>query len=185
MMEPEGNGMLRRLDPWFWGTALLTFLADQTAKALVQGYLHLGQSIPLAGPLRITYVTNPGAAFGLFPGATGMLVLASLVGMVLVLYIYRSQEGQGRLFRLALGLQMGGAMGNLLDRLRLGYVVDFIDLRVWPVFNLADSSIVVGLTLLVLLTLWSRPRPRREEAPTAPAEPPSPPEASDAGPPGR
>lgn len=171
--------MARRLDPWFWGTALLALLADQSTKALVQLTMRLGQSIPAHGPLRITYVTNPGAAFGLFPGATGVLVLASLVGVVLVLYIYRSQGGKGRLLRLALGLQLGGAWGNLLDRLRLGYVVDFIDLRVWPVFNLADTFIVVGLALLMGLTLWGRPRPQ-ETSPAPPADP-SAPETSDPG----
>jgi len=158
--------MRRRPDPWFLGSALVVFGVDQASKALVQMHMRLGESIPLVGPVRLTYVLNSGAAFGLFPGATGFLVLASFVGILLVLYLYRFQWGQGRLLRLALGLQLGGATGNLVDRLRTGYVVDFIDLRVWPIFNLADSSIVVGLTLLLALTLLDRPR--REPEPAAP-----------------
>jgi signal peptidase II len=144
--------------------ASLVLLADRLTKHLVRASIGPGQSVPLASwltpVLQITYVTNTGAAFGLFPGWSQILIaIAVIVIVALVWYYFQLPDGQW-LMHVALGLQLGGATGNLIDRLRFsGSVLDFIDLnfwplRQWPVFNVADSSIVVGVTLLTLLMVW-------------------------------
>lgn len=154
----------RRRDNWILPvTAALVLLVDQVVKHIVVAWLEEGQSWDVASWLtpvfRISHVTNTGAAFGLFPKwGDFFIVVASVVVVVIVLY-YRYLPDGHRLARLALGLQLGGALGNLVDRLRQGFVVDFIDLNFWPlhnwpVFNLADSSIVTGVVLLALLMLW-------------------------------
>lgn len=144
--------------------AAVVLLADQVTKYLLRANLRPGQSVDLTAWLapvfRLTYVTNTGAAFGLFPGwGRFFVVIAVFVIVALVWYTLQLSDGYW-LIQLALGLQLGGACGNLVDRLRYGgSVVDFIDLNFWPlhrwpVFNLADASIVVGVTLLSLLMLW-------------------------------
>ena len=141
----------------------LSVLADQITKYLVRSNLRPGQAIELTPWLssifQVTYVTNSGAAFGLFPGASSVfIVIAVVVIVALVWYYLRLSDGEW-LVQLALGLQLGGAIGNLIDRLRFdGAVVDFIDLNFWPlqrwpVFNIADSSIVVGVSLLTLVMI--------------------------------
>jgi signal peptidase II len=157
--------------------AALVLLADQATKQLVRASLDPGQSLPLtpwlSPVLQITYVTNTGAAFGLFPDWSQILIaIAVIVILALVWYYFQLPDGQW-LMHVALGLQLGGAGGNLIDRLRFGgSVVDFIDLnfwplRRWPVFNIADSSIVVGVTVLTLLMMWEEWRgeqPQRQLA---------------------
>jgi len=144
--------------------ASFVILADQATKYLVRQSLRPGQSIDLAPWLtpifRLTYVTNSGAAFGLFPNwGQAFVVIAVIVIAALVWYYIRLSDGHW-FVQLALGLQLGGASGNLIDRLLFnGSVVDFIDLNFWPlhrwpIFNLADSSIVVGVTLLTILMVW-------------------------------
>jgi signal peptidase II len=160
--------------------AALVLLADQVTKYLVRANLRPGQSLPLVRwltpVLQITYVTNTGAAFGLFPGWSQILIpVAVIVVAALVWYYFQLPDGQ-LLMHVALGLQLGGASGNLIDRLRFGgSVVDFIDLnfwplRRWPVFNVADSSIVVGVTLLTLLTMWEEWHEERANRQLAMAE---------------
>jgi signal peptidase II len=148
---------------------VLSLLVDQVSKFLVTAWLREGQSwdiAPWLAPVfHITYVTNTGAAFGLFPGLGDFfVVIAVIVIVALILYQWHLPDGQW-LMRVALGLQLGGAIGNLVDRLRQGFVVDFIDLNFWPmhdwpVFNLADTSIVTGVTLLTLLMMWEERRER-------------------------
>ena len=125
------------------------FLLDQGSKQFIKTFLSYGESWPGEGDFRLTHVTNSGAAFGFFTDATPMLVLASIVAIGFLVYFYRAHALPRPLLRFAIGLQMGGALGNLVDRLHSGFVVDFIDLAWWPVFNLADSSIVVGMFILV------------------------------------
>lgn len=157
-------------------TAALVLLADQVSKYLVTTRLGEGQSwdiAPWLAPLfRITHVTNTGAAFGLFPRWGDFLVIVAAI-VVVAIFIYQRYLSDGQwLVRVALGLQLGGAIGNnLVDRLSRGSVVDFIDLnfwpmREWPVFNLADTSIVTGVSLLVLWMLWEERRERLEQSVT-------------------
>lgn len=128
---------------------VVTLAADQTSKRMVDLNMHFGQSVPDEGFFRLTYVTNSGMAFGLFPGQAVLPALASMVGIVVLLAFYRTRAVSDPILKTSLGLQLGGAIGNLVDRVRLGYVIDFIDVGSWPVFNLADSAIVVGLTMLL------------------------------------
>ncbi len=130
-------------------TALLVLAADQLSKIWIRFNLAVGQSLFQVGLFRISHIHNTGAAFGLFPGQSLALTIVSIVGIVLilfcVLFIYhRFPLLNNRLNKVALGLVLGGAVGNLIDRLRFGYVTDFIDFTIWPTFNLADSAIVVG-----------------------------------------
>lgn len=151
------------------GMAALVLLVDQISKYLVMTHLGEGQSwdiAPWLSPfLRITHTTNTGAAFGLFPQWGNFFILIAAVVIVAILVYQRYLPDGQRLVRVALGLQLGGAIGNLADRLIRGSVVDFLDLnfwplREWPVFNLADTSIVTGVSLLALLMLWEE---RREQ----------------------
>ena len=130
-------------------TVPTVFAADQLSKHLIRTNMYVGESWPAEGLFRLTYGTNSGSAFGLFSSQTPLLILASLIAIGFLVYFYRTQALPRRLLRLAIGLQMGGALGNLIDRLRAGTVVDFIDVGPWPIFNLADTSIVVGMALLI------------------------------------
>ncbi len=131
--------------------AVLVFLADQFSKYLVREFLLLHESFPYDGFARITHTFNTGSIFGLFQGNNTPLILVSFVGVAVLILLYRSQRFPTGLLRLSLGLQLGGAFGNLIDRLRLGYVTDWIDIGAWPVFNIADASIVTGLVILAWL----------------------------------
>ncbi|HSM56129.1 MAG TPA: signal peptidase II [Candidatus Sulfomarinibacteraceae bacterium] len=138
-------------------------IVDHITKLFIEQWLPLNSTwapIPeLAGVFRITHVSNTGAAFGLFPGGSLIFtVIAIIVVGVIIVYNYQL-SGSQRLLRLALGLQLGGATGNLVDRLRLGHVTDFLDFGPWPVFNVADASIVAGVVILGILMF----REQREE----------------------
>ncbi len=146
--------------------AAIVFLLDQLTKFLVRAYLPFGYSFPFDGLFRITHVHNTGSAFGILQGQNTPLIFVSVIGILVLALIYRSQPRPTNLLRLSLGLQIGGALGNLLDRLRLGWVTDFIDVGAWPVFNLADASIVTGLVLLGWLLL--RPSSRNNAPETGP-----------------
>ena len=133
-------------------TGLLIVVADQFSKAWIRANLPEGRSLFETGFLRITHVHNTGAAFGLFPDQSFALIIVALIGItailayVLVIYRYFPLP-DGMLGKLALGLVFGGTLGNLIDRLRFGYVIDFIDFGFWPAFNIADSAITVGIII--------------------------------------
>ncbi len=137
----------------FFLTAILVVAADQLTKFWVRANLAPHQSIPEEGFLQITHVKNTGAVFGLFADHTLLLSLTALVGIAALLIFYRYLPLDTTLSKSALGLLLGGTVGNLADRLRLGYVTDFIDVGIWPTFNLADSAIVVGAAILAFFFL--------------------------------
>ena len=146
----------RLQDRWqnavFFLTGLLIVVADQLSKAWIRTNLPEGWSLFEIGFLRITRVHNTGAAFGLFPDQSFVLIIVALTGitaiLVYVLVIYRYFPlPDGMLGKLALGLVFGGTLGNLIDRLRFGYVTDFIDFSFWPAFNIADSAVTVGVII--------------------------------------
>ena len=150
--------------PWrMWLADWLLILAaagafglDQLSKYIVRSNLSLGEAWPADYFISLKYTTNSGSAFGLFPNQTTLLIVASFFAVGFLIYFYKTHARPRKLLRLAIGLQLGGAIGNLFDRVRDGAVVDFIDVGPWPTFNIADSSIVVGMAILVgLLTLWS------------------------------
>lgn len=134
----------------------VVILLDQLSKAYIRQNLKPQTSIPIIkGVFHITHVKNTGAAFGLFPNYQLVFLILSLVVIVFILVFLRHTKPKKRLFRLALGLELGGAIGNLIDRAFFGRVTDFLDFRVWPVFNLADCAIVVGLFLLAFILFSS------------------------------
>lgn len=147
-----------------YATAAGVYGLDQVTKTLAAEHLRGRPPIELiSGILELRYVTNAGGAFGLFGGLTWLFVSASII--VILLIALASRDLPGRYPAVALGLVLGGAIGNLTDRaLRgprfSGRVVDFVDLQIWPVFNLADSAIVIGAALLLAAGLFGR-RDRR------------------------
>ena len=139
----------RRWDFLLILTVPFVLATDQITKQLVRANLDLGESWPATGFVRLTHGLNTGTAFGFFPNQTLVLILASVIAIGFLIYFYRTHALPMPLLRFAIGLQLGGALGNLVDRLRTGAVVDFIDVGRWPIFNIADSSIVVGMALLI------------------------------------
>ena len=135
--------------------AVFVFLCDQFSKYLVSELLALGESVPREGFLRITHTFNTGSIFGLFQGQNTPLILVSFIGVAVLILLYRMQRFPTGLLRLSLGLQLGGAFGNLVDRIRLGHVTDWVDVGPWPVFNVADASIVTGLVILAWLFIMA------------------------------
>lgn len=132
-------------------TALVVLTIDLLSKYIVQSNMELYQSIPVVENIfHITYILNPGAAFGMLAYKTSFFVAVSAALILGVVFFYRRIARETLLVKLSLGMVAGGAVGNLIDRIRYGKVVDFLDFRVWPVFNLADTAIVIGVGLLIL-----------------------------------
>lgn len=139
--------------------ALAVVALDQLSKALVRAHVPVNTSwspVPwLDSIFALTHVRNTGAAFGLFPGASALFMLVKVVAVVLVIAYAGRISRISPLLRVAFGLHLGGAAGNLIDRVTHGYVTDFIDLRVWAVFNIADSAVVIGTALLAYYALFT------------------------------
>jgi signal peptidase II len=139
------------------GVAFFVLVLDQLTKIVVSTSLPEGgwwSPFPsLVRVFRIIHITNSGAAFGIFPNQGNFfLAIAVIVAVAIVLY-YRYLPTGSWLVRVSLGLQLGGAMGNLIDRMRYGHVVDFVDIGFWPIFNVADVAIVTGVAILAYC-LW-------------------------------
>ena len=142
--------------------------ADQVTKHLVTSRLALDESVHVVGPLSIHHVQNSGIAFGLFASATAIVIVLTAAAVVWMLWFFARSGQRHPVLPVALGLVIGGSVSNLIDRVRLGYVTDFLDLRFWPAFNLADTFICVGVAILLLtLIAADRPRLRRFDAPGA------------------
>ncbi len=124
--------------------------ADQLTKGIVSSRLALYDEVHVIGPLSIHHVTNSGIAFGLFSSATFVVILATSVAVTWMLYFFARSGARHPVLPVALGLVIGGSVSNLVDRVRLGHVTDFLDVKFWPAFNLADSFIVVGVAILLL-----------------------------------
>lgn len=142
----------------FLGVAFLVVVLDQLTKRVAEDRLRGQRSVPLVDDiLRLTYIENRGAAFGLLQDQTTFFVLVGIIVIAVIAMSYRYLPRSGFLLHLALGLMLGGAVGNLIDRVRQGYVVDFVDFGYranwWPVFNVADSAIVIGVALMALSAL--------------------------------
>ena len=137
----------------FYLIVLLIFLSDQMSKAWVQRFLHWEETWPHPGtPLALTLTQNTGGAWGILPHGNHYFILFATVAVIALLFAYHRMAQVELLVGGAFALALGGACGNLLDRLRYGYVVDFFDLRLihWPIFNLADSAITIGIILLLV-----------------------------------
>ncbi len=160
------SGLSLLADPLPWLALAAVFAADQVSKTLVIRSLARFESWPTDGFLRFTHAWNTGTAFGLFPQYGGLLTIVSLAAVVVLALFYRAAKNPSVLVRIAFGMQLGGAFGNLFDRVRIGHVTDFIDVGPWPVFNLADSSIVVGIALMAW-HFWNAASAEQPEKPAA------------------
>ncbi|HXA30068.1 MAG TPA: signal peptidase II [Candidatus Angelobacter sp.] len=136
------------------GTAIAVFGLDHLSKWLVTQHLALGEQWPSSGPVTIHLIHNRGAAFGLFPELQTVFLGVAAVVSLYILFA-GPRFAQGLAAQITLGAILGGAVANAVDRFVQGYVVDFVDLQRWPVFNLADSCIVVGIVVAVF-TLGTR-----------------------------
>jgi len=138
----------------------LILLADRVSKHLVMANMHDRESIPIIPPIfYLTYVQNRGAAFGLFQGRVAVLSLVALVCLSLVLMHWKKLKAKSAFVRWGVVISVVGALGNLLDRLRWGAVIDFLDIRIF-VFNVADVAIVLGVALLFWEVLVHDPQTR-------------------------
>jgi len=128
---------------------------DQLSKFLIRANMSLGQSIPEDGFFRITYITNAGGTWGIFDN-TAFLTAATAVVVIATVVLYLRYPLAKRMpVKVALGLLLGGAIGNMIDRLSHGQVTDFVDVGAWPIFNLADCAIVVGVILIASYLIFS------------------------------
>ncbi|MDP2211995.1 MAG: signal peptidase II [Candidatus Aquicultor sp.] len=138
----------------FYIVATLIIVIDQITKAIVRSAMPIGESLPLIpGVLYLTHIANSGAAFGILQNNRVIFFVAAAVVISLIFCFQRSLGKDNRAMNFCLGLVMGGAIGNLIDRVTIGAVTDFIDFRFWPVFNVADSAIVIGAIFLGLIIL--------------------------------
>ena len=143
--------------------AVATVVLDQVTKAAVVSRLGICERIPILGTsLRLTHIRNSGAVFGMMRSASTYFTFFSIIAAVILVVVLFFARRASVLVRVSLGMVMGGAVGNLIDRLRYGAVVDFIDVGVsesvrWPCFNVADSAITVGVILLIVSS-FARPR---------------------------
>lgn len=142
--------------------AAVVLAVDQVTKALVRGSIERGEARPLIPGVDLVNVRNPGIAFGLFSGGGVLLILLAVAAMVVLVSVFAA-HADTPLAWLPTGLLLGGALGNLVDRVRDGAVTDFIDLPRWPSFNLADSAITIGVLALIYV-LEGPPRRRRAAA---------------------
>jgi signal peptidase II len=141
----------------FYLPAFSILAFDQFLKTLVHRSMGVGQSLPFLGKIiKLTYVRNTGAAFSLFPGYSFYLLLISLLAVGVIIYFHRHISHKDYFLQVALAFILGGSLGNLVDRFSRGYVVDYIDFGFWPVFNLADIMINVGVVLLAYRLIFVR-----------------------------
>jgi signal peptidase II len=159
---PQITGSQKRIAWWyaliFLGIVAILLILDIITKEWIRANLPLGGSFPEIWRLNIVHVQNTGSAFGLFTNQAFLLSIVAIAGLVVVLLFFRYLRDLGFMGGLALSLIFVGALGNLIDRLRFGYVTDFIYVRLWgnvfwPAFNVADSAITVGAILLAFVAL--------------------------------
>lgn len=147
---------------WIWATTLVWFIADQLTKLSIVSHMQLGESFSVWGAvLSFTRRINTGGAFGILQGNILLLSIVGCLVLVLLMIFGPGLVGRGRLSLFALGMVAGGAAGNLLDRARLGHVIDFIDVHLtssytWPTFNVADIGISIGVALLLYVSIFGK-----------------------------
>lgn len=145
MMEAKTHSMAPG-----WITVFAILILDQAVKLYVEASYALGTSIPIIEDVfHFTYIQNPGAAFSMLEHQRWFFIGVNLILFCVVARYYRRISRENRWIRYGLALLFGGAMGNLIDRLRLGAVIDFFDFRIWPVFNIADIGICVGVAMMM------------------------------------
>lgn len=167
-MEKEYRPRDKWRDVVFGSVVLLVLLADQLTKTWIRANLAFGQSLWDAGFFQILHVQNTGAAFGIFKGHSFTITIVDIVGIIVILalvFLLRRRWSfyDSRLLRAGMGMVMGGTMGNLIDRLCIGHVTDFLDFKVWPVFNVADSATVVGAIVIAFYLIFLTKTARHQE----------------------
>lgn len=150
----EREASRRSAVPLLVGTAVVLYVADQVTKAVVVASLEPYEIVPVLGDVvQIRHAQNTGAAFSILPGATWIFVPVTILALGMVAWFARAFRDRGPGIHVVLGMILAGSLGNLTDRLRLGYVIDWIDVGIgdlrWPTFNIADPSVVIGIGLLV------------------------------------
>jgi|SRR3989338_5232582 len=136
--------------------ALIASVLDQLIKFVVKHNVGIDDSIPIVKDiLHITYITNTGSAFGLFKDLNLLFIFVSIAVIIFLAYFLKNIKEESKLEYIFFGLLLGGIIGNLMDRLMLGHVIDFIDFRIWPVFNLADSFVTISVIGLIFY-LWKK-----------------------------
>jgi signal peptidase II len=133
---------------YFLAFSILTI--DQIIKLVVANSMALGQTIPLFGIVQLTYVRNTGAAFSLFSGFSPFLTVISIIVIIAVIYFHYKIPAKSTMLQIGLAYILGGSLGNLIDRLFRGYVIDYINFTFWPVFNFADIMINLGVLLIII-----------------------------------
>ena len=140
--------------------ALAAVVADQVTKHVVASNLRLGEGVHVVGPFTIRHVQNSGIAFGLFSNAAAAVIVVTAIAIAWMLVYFARSGARHPVLPIALGLVIGGSVSNLADRVRLGFVTDFLDFRYWPAFNLADSFIVIGVGILLAALILAEREPR-------------------------
>lgn len=139
----------------FLAIAVAVIAVDQITKSLIRGWLAVGERWPADWTvIQLSHVRNTGAAFGMFQGSGDILIIAALVGIGIMTFYLLTLPAHSRWYTVALSAVLGGAMGNLIDRVRLGHVTDFIDPTHYPAFNVADSAIVCGIITIAVLSFF-------------------------------
>ena len=139
--------------------AAAAVIADQLTKQVIARTLDVGERVDIVGPFSVRHVENSGIAFGLFASRTTIVIAVTALAVGWMVWFFARSGRRHPVLPVALGLVLGGSLANLIDRIRLGRVTDFLDLEAWPAFNLADTFIVVGVAVLFgALVLADRPR---------------------------
>ena len=165
--EPTSGGFTRAAILLL--TALAILIADQLTKALVVANLTVGEKARVLGDMvQVWHAQNRGAAFSLFQGGTALFLIVSVLSIGMVAYFHRTLRGRSPWLHVVLGIILGGTLGNFIDRLRQGYVTDWLSVGIgdarWPTFNVADSSVVVGIGILVIYLFLTSPDRREATA---------------------
>jgi len=136
---------------------LLVIIADQVSKIWVASNMKLGESIPIINRIfHITYIQNPGSAFGLLRFSNKTFIIIGLIIILVGIFLLFRLAKDNKLVFYSFILLLGGSLGNLIDRFRIGSVIDFLDFRIWPIFNIADSSLNIGIFLLIIHFLFQQ-----------------------------
>lgn len=148
-----------------FAVVIVVLFLDQLSKFLVTKNLSLNQSHPLIkGVLHFTLMHNRGAAFGVFKNHLPLFIFAAITAIVLIYFELKNErQRKYSIYFISLSLILAGALGNLIDRLFFGYVIDFLDFRIWPVFNVADSAITIGAVLLGYFILFTKVKSKKEK----------------------
>ena len=139
-----------------FSTALIIVLLDQITKFFIKTNFQLNESFSLIKSIfHLTYIQNTGAGFGILKSQTLILIFISLIVIGVILYYISSIKEKEKLLQILVGFVLGGTIGNLIDRLTYGFVIDFLDFQIWPIFNFADSFVTIGVIGLIIC-LWGK-----------------------------